>query len=118
VTLYSRSDVPRKVGLAIKIIDGVRKCQERRVVVYIVLECACCARKTLCETDKSPSCLCCGGSLFATVILYDAGSSVKNYGTINSARTQTDCRVRVRKPLVQIRPQTFYLDVVSSVVPG
>jgi hypothetical protein len=82
------------------------------VVVYVILDCACCLRKTLCETDKSPSCLFCGRSMFGTVSLCDAGSSVTNYGTINSARSRTDCRIRVRKPLVQIRPQTIYLDVV------
>jgi hypothetical protein len=53
-----------------------------------------------------------GGRLFTTVSLYDAGCSITNYGTINSARTLTDCRIRVRKPLVHIRPQTMYLDVV------
>jgi len=66
VTLYCRSNVPSQAGLAIKVSGGVPKCQERRVVVYIVLECACCVRSTLCETDESPSCLCCGGSLFVT----------------------------------------------------
>ena len=111
VTLYFPSNVASQLGLSIKISDSVPKFQERRVVVYVVLDCACCVRNTLCETDKSPSCLCCGGSMFAIVSLCDAGSSVTNYGTINSARTRTDCRIRVRKPLVQIRPQTIYLDV-------
>jgi hypothetical protein len=80
VTLYFPSSVPSQAGLAIINNDGVSKCEEWRVVVYVVLECACCVQNTLCETNKSPSCLCCGGSLFATVSLYNAGSSVTNYG--------------------------------------
>jgi hypothetical protein len=114
VTLYSPSIIPpTQVGLAVRFNDSVPKCQERPVVVYVVLDCACYLRKTLCETDNSPSCLCCGGSMFGTVSLCDAGSSITNYGTINSTRTRTDCHIRLRKPLVQIRPQTIYLDMVS-----
>jgi len=94
----------------INISGGVPKCNERRVVVYVVFECACCVRSILCETDKSPSCLLWRKSVCHS--LYDAGSSVTNYAIVNSARTRTDCRIRVRKTLVQIRLQTIYLDVV------
>jgi hypothetical protein len=69
VTLYSPSKVPNQIGLANKISDGVPKCQARRVVVYVVMDYACCVQKTLCETDTSPSCLCCGGSLPQSVCM-------------------------------------------------
>lgn len=58
VTLYSPGNEPSQVGLAVEISDGAKKCQQRRVIVYVFLECACCVRNTLCETNHHPVCVC------------------------------------------------------------